>query len=94
MTSTATRPRRPLIVQVLMPLRMWALLAFTLAAWPIVLPLLWLGLIGWLAWLTITSATARARSATATMAAAGRATAPAPRRPANAIRPTAGLKRR
>jgi hypothetical protein len=88
------RQRGPLIVELVRPLRLPALMAFMLAAWPIVLPLLWLGLIGWLAWLTITRGR-RARNTT--LGAAARAAAPAPaptpapapRRPANTITRTA-----
>jgi hypothetical protein len=42
---TVPRPRRPLIVELLMPLRVPLLFAVILAAWPLVLPLAWLALL-------------------------------------------------
>ena len=99
------RQRGPLIVELIRPLRLPALLAFILAAWPITLPLLWLITLGWLLWLTITrgrriaaantTTTSRARSTTMAAAARAAAPAPAPRPPANAIiRPAGRLPRR
>jgi hypothetical protein len=96
---TVPRPRRPLVVELLMPLRMPLLFVVILAAWPLVLPLAWLALLGFcmvtlarqrLGKGTGAKVTApRARSGAA-MVAAARAAAPTRRQPANAITRTAG----
>jgi hypothetical protein len=96
---TMPRPRRPLIVELLMPLRMPLAFAVILAAWPLVLPLVWVALLGFCVVMLARRrlgkgtgakvAAPRARSGAA-MVAAARAAAPTPRQPANAITRTAG----
>lgn len=89
---TPPQPRRPLIIQVLMPLRMWALIAFVLTAWPL-LQIAWLALLaGGCVWLVARTALRPQRSATSatTRAAAPRPAPPAPPRPANTISRTSG----
>lgn len=89
---TPPRQQRPLIIQVLMPLRMWALIAFVLTAWPL-LQFLWLALLaGGCVWLVARAALRPQRSAISATrpVTPPRAAAPAPRPPANTISRTSG----
>ena len=86
------RQRGPLIVELLRPLRMWALIAFTLAAWPL-LQFVWLALLaGGCVWLVARAALRPQRSAISANrpVTPPRAAAPAPRPPANTISRTSG----
>ena len=89
---TPPQRRRPLILQVLMPLRMWALIAFVLTAWPL-LQFVWLALLAiGCVWLVARAALRPQRSAASTTrpVTPPSAAAPAPRQPANTINRTAG----
>jgi hypothetical protein len=86
------RQRGPLFVELLRPLRMWALIAFVLTAWPL-LQFVWLALLaGGCVWLVARTAIRPQRSVTnATRPAPpARAAAPSPRKPANTISRTSG----